>query len=333
MKKKIKISRANFPGVGNFSWMNYFHMILSEKYDVIIDSDNPDLVFYSNLHYSENEIDYYTNTKNRGHHFYNENVKKIFISGEANPDYNLQLNLGSNYYCLGYENILHPRYLRFPTYVLDVFVLNNESGMFNHYFNWLTDVRNPDMILNDKKHFCSVVQSSDNPDRGKFFDLMISKYFVKSSGPWRPTIKPGDELPNKYQYHDYSNKEYMGKIDGLTYRDKINFFKDCYFNLSFQWTNTNYLTQEKIVHSFASNSIPIFYGNKFICDEGFNPNSFINAHSFDSFDDCFEYVDSIYNDKDKLKNYYKEPFFIDNKLPIYFDKNYLLEFFDKIINS
>ena len=162
---------------------------------------------------------------------------------------------------------------------------------------------------------------------------MVSKYFVKSSGPWRPTVSIEDELPNKYQYHNYSNKEYMGRIDGLTYKDKINFFKDSYFNLSFQWTNTNYLVQEKIVHSFAANSIPIFYGNKFIYDEGFNPNSFINVHSYNSFEECFDYVDNIYNNKNKLKTYYNEPFFIDNKLPIYFDKNYLLEFFDKIINN
>ena len=35
MKKTIKLSRASFPGVGNFSWMNYFVNILNKKYNVV----------------------------------------------------------------------------------------------------------------------------------------------------------------------------------------------------------------------------------------------------------------------------------------------------------
>ena len=31
MKKTIKLSRASFPGVGNFSWMNYFVNILNKN--------------------------------------------------------------------------------------------------------------------------------------------------------------------------------------------------------------------------------------------------------------------------------------------------------------
>lgn len=333
MKKKIKISRANFPGVGNFSWMNYFHMVLSEKYDVIIDAENPDIIFYSNLHFNQNEIDHYTGSLCKSHEEYGDDVKKIFITGEARPFYEPYLQRGQNYFALGYENIDHSRYLRFPTYILDIFVLNNEGGMFNHHFDWLTEKRDSDEIIQNKKHFCSVVQASDNVDRGKFFDLIQSKYYIKSSGPWRMTVSEEDQIPSKHQYHNYAIKEYLGKIDGLTYRDKINFFKDSYFNLSFQWTDTDYLVQEKIVHAFASNSIPIFYGNKFIYYDGFNPNSFINVHSFNSFEECFDYVDSVYTDKVKLKSYYKEPFFVDNKLPIYFDKNYLLDFFEKVINS
>lgn len=330
MKKTIKISRAGFPGVGNFSWMNYLTEILSKKYNVIIDSKNPDVILYSNLHYNSNQLDYYTNDLTKGVGDYDDSILKIFISGEANPDYLSHINKGENYYALGYEHIDHPRYLRFPTYVLDTFVLHNEGGMFNNSFDWLTDRSKIGVSSEDKTHFCSVVQASENSDRGRIFDLISSKYYIKSSGPWRPTIKSNEEL-NRHMYHNYSNPNYMGKIDGLTYRDKINFFKNCYFNLSFQYTNTPYLTQEKIIHSYASNSIPIFYGNSKILEEGFNPNSFINVHSYNSFEDCFKHMCKIYENKDMLESYLNSPIFVDNKLPIYFDENYMLNFLETIL--
>ena len=115
MKQTIKISRSGFPGVGNFSWMNYFFNTLSLKYDVIITSENPDIVFYSNLHYNQGEYDYYTKQTIKGLNEHGDSVKKVFISGEANPGYHGRMS--NNNYCLGYEHINHQNYLRFPTYV------------------------------------------------------------------------------------------------------------------------------------------------------------------------------------------------------------------------
>ena len=102
MKKTIKISRSGFHNVGNFSWINYFVEILSYRYNVVIDSDSPDIVVYSNLNYISDTIDYYTNKIIRGIDSYSNDVKKIFISGEANPDYYAHINHNSNYYALGY---------------------------------------------------------------------------------------------------------------------------------------------------------------------------------------------------------------------------------------
>jgi hypothetical protein len=330
--KTIKVSRANFPGVGNFSWLNFFVKILSKKYNVVIDSKNPDIVIYTNQFYREGELDYYTKDTIKSETEYGPKVKKIFLSGEARPDFNSHLNKGENYYCMGYEHLTHDRYLRFPTYVLDAFVLHNEGGMFDSDFGWLTEKRDSQNILNGKKHFCSIVQSSHNVDREKLFDEIIKKHWIKSSGPWRQTIN-NSEVLNPHQYHNYSNPDYMGKIDGLTYRDKIKFFSDCVFNISYQYTDTDYLTQEKIIHAYASDSIPIFYGNKFIEEEGFNPNSFVNAHKFETIESLVIYLDELYQDRNKLTKFFEEPIFIDNKLPIYFNEEYVLEFLDKIISE
>lgn len=331
MKKTIKITRSGFHNVGNFSWLNYFIEILNIKYNVVIDSDNPDIVLYSNLSFNDKEIDFYTKKHIRSVASYPVSVKKIFISGEARPDYIGHISK-ENHYALGYEHIVNPKYLRFPTYVLDAYVLHNEGGMFQDNFSWIISPRNIDNIFNNKKHFCSIVQNSFNEDRKILCDLIEKKYWIKACGNFKNTVPPGQEL-NMMKYHNYTNKEYIGKIDGLTYKDKVNFFSDCYFNIAFQYTNTDYLTQEKIIHAYAANTIPIFWGNKYIEEEGFNPDSFINCHRFSNFEDIFVYIDSIYHDKNKLKNMYKEPIFINNKLPEYFDTEYLLSFLEKVIDD
>ena len=304
--------------------MNYFHKILSKKYKIEIDSQNPDIIFSSNLHSNPNEIDHYT--KQPAIHGPRPNSKRIFISGEAGSDYERKINNGI--YVLGYEKINHKNYLRFPTYVLDAFTLHNEGGMFEDAFGWITKPRNAEEIISEKKHFCSVVQGSDQPERGKMFDLIEQKYWIKSSGPWRG--KHGLDL-DRLKYH--RSKDYIGRIDGLTYVDKVNFFKDCYFNIAFHWCCLPYMTQEKIIHAFAADTIPIFWGNPKIEEEGFNPLAFINTHSYPSFKECFAYVEEVYLDRNKLKSIYSEPIFTGNRLPDYFSEDYLLSFFEHVIND
>jgi hypothetical protein len=328
MKKQIRITRSGFPGVGQWSWINFFRDILSEKYEVIVDSENPDIIFITNLHYDENEIDPYTGSKHPKIHEH-PNSKKVFISGEVSDGMNY-VNAGENWYALGYQPYKHDRFLRFPTYVLDAFTLHNEGGMFDSPFGWITKKRNYEETIKTKKHFCSIVQASFNEIRDKIFDEIEKKYYIKSSGPYRPTIKEEEHL-NKLKYHDYSNKEYLGKIDGLTYRDKVNFFSDSIFNISVQLTDADYLTQEKIIHAFAANCIPIYHGNRYILQEGFNPESFVNVFDFENYQDLFERLDQIYTDKNLLKKYLESPIFVDNKLPIYFDREYVLNFFEKMI--
>ena len=61
MKPKIKITRTNFPNQSMLYWMSYFSNILEKKYEVVIDNENPDLVFWTNAYSSSSQIDSYTN--------------------------------------------------------------------------------------------------------------------------------------------------------------------------------------------------------------------------------------------------------------------------------
>ena len=327
--KTIRISRSGFPGNGQVSWIKFIEFVLSKKYNVIIDSENPDLVLYTSLHTSPNEYDEYLKTEIKNYDITNPNIKFLFVSGEA-THFNDHLTRGENHFSMGYENLDHNRYLRVPSYVFDAWTLFDEARLYDTPFHWLTEKRNYDEIIKKQKGFCSIVQSSDVAFRGLVFDKLSEYKQVTSSGPWRGNCEPEDAL-NKMQWWA---PEYRGKTDGLTYREKIDFFRKFKFNMAMHLLNIDNIVQEKLLHSYVSGAVPIFYGNRFIEDEGFNPNSFINLHKYENnLDEFLELVKRIDTDADLHRKYIEEPIFVDNKLPIYFDTEYLLTFLEKIINK
>lgn len=326
--KTIRITRQGFPNHGQHSWVNYFKFILSKKYNVIVDSVNPDIIIQTGLNYNENEIDTYTGQLPTQFDITDKNKKFIHISGEV-ADLMTPISSNENQWGLGYNKIEHPRYLRQPSGVLDVWTLYDESRLVDSPLNWLTEKRNFDVISKRNTGFCSITQASDNEFRGKVFDKLSEYKEVSSSGPWRQNLQ-GDDTLNKYQW---MNPIYNGRIDGLTYREKINLFQKYKFNIAIHYTNTDYILQEKLYHAYFSGAIPIFFGNKYILEEGFNPDSFINLHNFTNLDDFLQLIKNIDNNTSLYKKYIDEPIFVDNKLPDYYKFDYTLSFLEKIIES
>jgi hypothetical protein len=326
--KTIRITRQGFPNHGQHSWMSYFKFILSKKYNVIIDSENPDIVIHSDLSYNAEQIDTYTGKLPTNYTNQDKNKKFIYVSGEV-ANFKGPVESAENQWAIGYNIFDHPRYLRQPSCAFDVWTLFDESRLTDNPLSWLTEKRNFNLIKNRNTRFCSITQASNNEFRGLIFDKLNEYKEVTSSGPWRQNIDPSEEL-NKYQW---MNSVYIGRNDGLTYREKINFFNKFKFNISIHYTNTDYILQEKIFHSYFSGAIPIFFGNRFILEEGFNPNSFINLHDYSNLDDFLELIKEIDNNEELWKKYIEEPIYLDNKLPEYFDFDYTLNFLEKIIEA
>lgn len=323
--KTVRITRQGFPNIGQHSWMNYFKFILSKKYNVIIDPINPDIVIHSDLNYNESQIDTFTRQLPTKHNQSDRNKKFLYVSGEV-ADFLSPISLYENQWALGYNKFEHNRYLRQPSGVFDVWTLYDESRLVDSPLNWLTQRRNFETISNRNTGFCSITQASNNDFRGEVFDKLSEYKQVTSSGPWRQNI---DAL-NKYQWQ---NMDYVGRIDGLTYREKIGFFQNYKFNMSIHYTNTDYILQEKLYHAYFSGAIPIFFGNKYILEEGFNPESFINLHDFTDLDDFLSLVKEIDNNQTLYQKYIEAPIFVDNKLPEYYDFDYTLSFLEKIVES
>lgn len=326
--KTIRITRQGFPNHGQHSWMNYFKFVLSKKYNVIIDPINPDIVIHSDLNYNENQVDTFTGQLPSKHHQSDKNKKFLYVSGEV-ADFRTPLLNNENQWSIGYGKFEHERFLRQPSGVFDVWTMFDESRLVDSPLNWLTEKRDFNTISQRNLGFCSITQASNNEFRGLVFDKLNEYKTVSSSGPWRQNLHGNDTL-NKYQW---MNSIYSGRIDGLTYREKINFFQKYKFNISIHYTNTDYILQEKLYHAYFSGAIPIFFGNKYILEEGFNPNSFINLHDYENLDHFLDLVKQIDNDPLLHKKYIEEPIFVDNRLPQYYSFDYTLNFLEKIVES
>lgn len=327
--KTIKISRQGFSTVGMHSWIRFFIFILSKKYNVIIDAKNPDIIFYSNLYYVENDYDTFLKSNCITHDISDKNKKFIYVSGET-ADFLSPITQHNNLWSIGYNNFEHKKYLRMPSYVIDVWTLFDEARIYDAPFSWLTETRNFDKIKQKHKGFCSITQASDVAFRGLIVDKLQEYKQVTSSGPWRMNISPEDSFDKNI----YLNPIYSGRIDGLTYRQKIEFFSKFKFNIAIHLTNTDYIVQEKLIHAYASGAVPIFYGNKYIEYDGFNPETLINLHHYENnLDEFLDLVKQIDSNDDLYKHYITKPIFTNNKLPKYFDIDYILSFLEMIVES
>ncbi len=137
---------------------NDFVRLLSKHFDVVIDENKPDFIFYSNFGYRHVKYD----------------CVKIFFTGECVlPNFNLCD------YALGFDQMsLDDRYLRLPLYQV---------------FQYREDLKRAVALKNkplDKKGFCSFVVSNDSGmiERKKMFELLNGYKPVASGGRYLNNI-------------------------------------------------------------------------------------------------------------------------------------------------
>lgn len=326
--KTIRITRQGFPNHCMHSWMRFFIFTLSKEYNVIVDPTNPDIVLLSDLGYNGEQIDTFTGQLPSKFDISDTSKKFIYVSGEV-ADFLPSIKNSENVWAIGYNKIQHPRYLRQPSGVIDNWTIYDEARLTDSPLGWLTETRDFNAISKRNTRFCSITQASHNDFRKKVFDKLSEYKKVTSSGPWEQNIDPSEAL-NKYQW---TKPEYIGRNDGLTYREKMAFFNKYKFNIAIHFTNTPYILQEKIYHAYFSGAIPIFFGNPYILEEGFNPNSFINLHDYDNLDEFLDLVKEIDNNEALYRKYIEEPIFKDNQLPEYYDFDYLSQFLKQVVES
>jgi hypothetical protein len=88
-----------------------------------------------------------------------------------------------------------------------------------------------------------------------------------------------------------------------------------------------------MIHAFAAQTIPIFYGNDKILEDGFNPEAFINCHEYEDMAAVAERVKEIDNDDELFKHIISQPYFVNNTLPEYYNPEYILSFIEKVLTN
>ena len=165
--------------------------------------------------------------------------------------------------------------------------------------------------LNETKNL-SLVQIRNeaiNKPRKKFCAATISNAYPECDG-YSFRLKFIEEL-NKYKTVDMGG-QYNNNI-GEPVKDKIEFFKDYKFSIAMENTEGDGYATEKIVDSFVSGTIPIYYGS-FVIDEYINPKSYILIRGLEDMQEKIEYIKKIDNDDKLYKSILQEKVLIDDNM-------------------
>jgi hypothetical protein len=111
-----------------------------------------------------------------------------------------------------------------------------------------------------------------------------------------------DEL-NKYKKVDMGGK-FKNNVGGRV-KNKIQFLTSYKFSIAMENTGADGYYSEKIIESFLSGTIPIYYGD-YMVDEYFNPKSFILIKGEKDMQKKIEYIKQIDNDVQLYKSILKE---------------------------
>ena len=115
---------------------------------------------------------------------------------------------------------------------------------------------------------------------------------------------------NKYKIVDMGGKykNNVGKIN-----DKIEFLSSYKFSIAMENTEGDGYISEKIIDSFLSGTIPIYYGS-YMVEEFINPKSFILIKGEKDILQKIEYIKKIDNDEQIYRNIIKESILIDKNI-------------------
>jgi alpha(1,3/1,4) fucosyltransferase len=235
-----------------------------------------------------------------GHQYlkYPEAVRIFFVGENVHPDFNLCD------YAFGYDWMdFGDRFYRCPNYQL--------YDQFKNICDRKKSFLSKEDIKKYKPNFCNFIYSNYNshPFRDEFYHLLNSYKKVDSAGSYLNNVgfTPGSAYKGDWSY------------------EKVKFQKSYKFTIAFENSSTTGYTTEKIIHAFAADTIPIYWGNPEIGRE-LNTRRFINCHEHDSPDDVIQHIKQIDQNDELFLNILDEPFFPNDQVPDYLrDENILAQ--------
>jgi len=273
--------------------INFFTNILSERFDVVRDDDDPHYLIFSDLNFGNNNVKYDDRP-----------CVKIFYTGEnARPwDYRCHYSITFDHHEFDGRN-----------YRLPLYVMYDYDNHFRDAPNTSNVNRQPQDLL-EQKGFCSfVVKNGGCEKRNQWFHKLNEYKPVASGGPL------------------FNNIGYILPRGEESVQAKTKFLNSYRFNLCFENSSYPGYATEKLYEALTSKTIPIYWGSPTI-EVDFNPKAFLNWHDYGDDDDFFEAIKEIDENPDLYEEMYLQPMFADyQKVNKFFDKDRFLNWFQRTV--
>ena len=273
---------------------------LSGEFDFIYDNIAPDYYIVAATIYYD-ELEYLSFRR-----FLSQDVISIFYAGESiSPDWNIFDYAG------GYDRYLEngDRYCRLPFH----FLFEESLSLLEQ-----TRLRRRVGLEMDKEKFCNFIYSNalGSVERKRLF-YKISEY--------RHVDSLGGYLNNCHSEHKRNEENwYKSSVEmKLPYKFSIAAENACFSGYS----------SEKILSSFAADTVPIYWGDPDISLD-YNPSSFIDCHEYRSFDEVLNRVKMIDADIECWESIIREPVFLPWQIEkVKKEKDDCIEFFRHIFDQ
>jgi len=181
-------------------------------------------------------------------------------------------------------------------------------------------------LMAQKTKFCAFLYSNPVAFRDQFFHDM-AKYY-----------KPADALgcccnPQSKPRCETDRLAYNGMIETF-YDTAVTKYEPYKFVIAFENSDISGYITEKLVNPVLARAIPIYFGAPDIFSDGvFNPKSMIHVRDFPSYEACIAHVKKVDETPELYLDYLQQPLFVGNKLPHFFDSDYLLQKFIDVFND
>ena len=286
---------------------NYFYHLLSTKYNVIIDEEDPDLLFFS-VDYSDiGERDKYKNHRCKKIFFTGESVSPNFDSDESirMTNHQAHYNIGKCDFAFTFDFSDDPRHYRLPLWVLQIDWFD-KGGYGNPEFILRPElIEQNEFISSEKNKFCAMIFNNPTKERVETYNLFSTYKKVDGFG---------------HPFGNWSNGE-INKYNNL----KNYKFSVCYENRLY----AGYYT-EKLFHAKTAGNIPIYYCDDEVSND-FNEKCFINLNNYESLESLFEHIKEVDQDDNLYNSYLREPLFKDGLIKKEFLPKSILQFITNTI--
>lgn len=299
MKDKISVNFVDF--WPNFQKQdNYFFHLLAQKYEVIIDEKDPDIVFGSYGFGQNLEIQKYSDHRSL----------KVYYTGESDGPRGAPYDINITQW----RGINSDKHIRLPLWAFFCSWFNESPISSNRDPSFLFPIRSllekkfdVERVYDSKKRFCNFIYADATLERKLWFEKISAIGRVDSAGPAFNNV--GYTLP--------------GRGDQVY---KHLFQTDYLFTLSIENKSVDGYLTEKMLHPMTAFSIPIYWGDP-NSHLDFNERSYINISRFETHDDVVGQVFELANNKNRYLEVLEEKWI--NNLDFDFNPGRVLSFIEK----